>query len=569
MHIEVKIEKIPNDAAEAKVTKIHKQVGEEVNAGDVLLEIEAQKTSLPVKSTSCGIIKNLYVEAGQIVKMGDLLLGIEGEMVPEAAVNNNFDYFAGLTTPQKESIECELCIIGAGPGGYVAAIKAAQMGSKVVLIEKEQVGGTCLNWGCIPTKCLVRSAEVYSNLQAAEDYGCSAENINFNMGRVVQRKDAVVQQLRQGIESLLENNGVITIKGQAELTDANTTLVKQGMNETTVKSKHIIIATGSRICTPNIPGAQLKQVINSDIALQLQEVPDQLVIIGGGVIGMEFAFIFANFGVNVSVVEYMDEILSNCDKDICTEISRLAAEKGIKIYKGARVETILPAEDDNCIVVFTQDQQVKYIATQQVLMAIGREPVTEGLGLEKLGIKLNANKKGIQVNEQMQTSIPGIYAIGDVTNQVLLAHVASHQGLAAVKNIMGEICHMRYDAIPSAIFTDPEIGLVGLTEEMASAQGLEFNVGKFPLAANGKALSMGDSRGFIKLVSEKGSGRVLGAAIIGPHATDLIADLTLAVNRNLTTRDIIETIYAHPTTAEIIHEAALAAEGRALHFAGQ
>lgn len=570
MLIEIKAEKLPKDASEAKVTRIHKQTGEAVLPGDTILELEANKTSMPVISPAEGTIAKLNVQAGQMVKKDEVLLSIEGEKAEARPSNTNpsLGYFSGMLQPKKTTLESDLCIIGAGPGGYVAAIKAAQMGSRVVLVEKDKVGGTCLNWGCIPTKCLVRSAEVFTSLKSAEDYGCYAEKVGFDMSRVIGRKDAVIKQLLQGIEALLQTNGVNVIKGSAELLDANTVLVKEGQNETTVTASNLIIATGSRIAAPNIPGAKLKQVINSDIALQLEELPQKMVVVGGGVIGMEFAFIYANFGVEVTILEYADQILSNCDEDICSEIHLIASQKGIKIYQGARVEAILPTEGEECIVVFTQDGESKYMATDMVLMATGREPITEGLGLERVGVELNANKRGIKVNEKMQTSVANIYAIGDVTNQILLAHVASHQGITAVKNIMGEEAIMSYNAVPSAIFTDPEIGMVGLTEAMAREQGYDIAVGKFPVAANGKALSMGESRGFIKLVSDRASGRVLGASIIGPHASDLIADLTLAVNRQMTVQDIIETIYAHPTTAEIIHEAALAADGKAIHFAG-
>ncbi|MEA1960732.1 MAG: dihydrolipoyl dehydrogenase [Bacillota bacterium] len=575
MKIDITAKTLPKNAAEAKITKIHKQIGDEVQSGDSLLELEANKASMPIISQARGTITALYVEAGQKVKADDPLCTIEGEEVLDASPKQSstddkpsLGYFAGMMKPQKKTVASDLCIIGAGPGGYVAAIKAAQLGCRVVLIEKEHVGGTCLNWGCIPTKCMVRSAEVYTTLQSAEDYGCFADYLRLDMRRVLQRKDEVVTQLRQGIEHLLSENGVTVLSGTAELVDRNTVLSKQSSSETTVTAKKLIIATGSRITNPPIPGAQLKQVINSDIALQLEALPVKMVVVGGGVVGMEFAFIFSSFGVNVSVVEYADQILSNCDPDICAEIYQIAIEKGIKIYRHAMVEAILPAQDDQCVVVFKQDDEVKYLATDMVLMSIGREPVIAGLGFEKLGIELNDNKKGIKVNEHMETSVPGIYAIGDVTNRMLLAHVASHQGIVAVRNIMGESCDMDYTAVPSAIFTEPEIGIVGLNEETARKKGYDITVGKFPVGANGKALAMGESRGFIKIIAEEKSGTILGAAIIGPHASDLIADLTLAVNRKLTLRDIYETIYAHPTTAEIIHEAALGAEGRSLHFVG-
>ncbi|HHW61298.1 MAG TPA: dihydrolipoyl dehydrogenase [Syntrophomonadaceae bacterium] len=569
MLIKITADQLPGEAQEAKITRIYPQVGEEIQAGESLVDMEANKQRMTLSSPAAGIVEELYVDTGQIIKKGQLLLTVQGEkMEVQTTSQTGFNYFGSMLKTEKEktTLQTDLCIIGAGPGGYVAAIRAAQMGSRVILIEKDELGGTCLNWGCIPTKCLVRSAEVYKTLQSAADYGCSAEKINFSMPAVMARKDAVVKQLRQGIEILLHANKIQVLKGSARLLDARTVQVQGQQQERSIKADHLIIATGSRIVDPRIPGIQLKQVINSDMALQMTSLPRKMVIVGGGVIGMEFAFIYAGFGVEVSVVEYAEEILMNCDQDICREIHRIAEQKGIKIYSEARVDAILSTEGQECIVVFNQAEESKFLAADRVLMAVGRQPVTEGLGLEEIGVQLNEDRRGIQVNERMQTSIPNIYAIGDVTNQVLLAHVASAQGIVAVENIMGQERSMNYHAIPSTIFTDPEIGIVGLSEAMAVEQGYEIAVGTFPIEANGKALCQGESQGFIKIISEKRSGRILGAAIIGSHASDLIAELTLAVNKQLNTQDIIDTIHAHPTTAEIIHEAALAARGQPLHF---
>ncbi len=378
------------------------------------------------------------------------------------------------------------------------------------------------------------------------------------MKKVITRKKDVVNQLVQGIKYLLDQNKVKVINGTGEILDKETVYVKNGNSETFINSKNIIIATGSKISKLPIPGLDLKNVINSDQALELNELPKQLVIIGGGVIGMEFAFIYANFGVDVTIIEYVNEVLAACDSDICHEINQIAESKGIKIYTGSKVEEIIKSENDQCIVAFNLNGERKYVTTDKVLVAVGREPSMDGINVEKLGIELNENARGIKVNDNMQTNIPNIYAIGDVTNRVLLAHVASHQGMVAVKNIFGEDCKMDYSAVPSVIFTDPEIAIVGIGEKQATNQGLEFKVGMFPFAANGKALTMGENAGFIKLISDKTTNKIIGGSIIGPHATDLIAEVTLAVKNQLTAEDIIETIHAHPTTAEVAHEAALA-----------
>lgn len=566
--VEIKLEKISGHAKDGKVGKIHKKVGENINEGEVLLEIESNKGNVSVKSNATGKILNIEVEEGSVVKIGDVLAKIEGEVFRKDTSSNqgNYNYFGSLLKPQKREINADITIIGGGPGGYVAAIQAGKLGANVILIEKEKLGGTCLNWGCIPTKCFVRSAEVYDNLKEAEKYGLYAENVSVNIKKVVQRKDMIVGQLVEGIGYLLEKNNVKVLKGTGEIIDKETVYVKEGRVETTIKTKNIIIATGSETAAIPIPGVDNKNVMTSSDALRLDELPKRLVIVGGGIIGMEFAFIFNSFGVDVSVVEYLDNILAILDDDVCDEITQIAKEKGIKIHTASKVENILESENGECIVSFSKDEVKKYICADKVLMAVGRKPFLGALHIEELGIELNDNKRGIKVNDKMQTSIPNIYAIGDVTDKIQLAHVASHQGIIAVKNIMGEDIDMDYSVVPSAIFTKPEIAVVGISEKDAKEKGIDIEVGKFPFAANGKALTLGESRGFVKIIKEKSTGKVIGGVIIGPHATDLIAEVTLAVKNGLTVEQIIETIHAHPTTAESIHEGALASEGGALHF---
>ncbi|NLL69517.1 MAG: dihydrolipoyl dehydrogenase [Epulopiscium sp.] len=565
MYVEITLEKLSPGAKEGKIGKLHKQMGDEINIGDTIAEIEGKKGNIPVKSKVQGTLESLEVDEGSIVKIGDVLAKV-------AIVEEETSLDSKSTTPSpskedlttKEIIEGDIAILGGGPGGYVAALQGAKMGAKIILIEKDKVGGTCLNRGCIPTKALVRSAEVYDDIKNAEQYGLLVEKATVDMKKVIERKDTIVENLVQGIEYLLKKQKVILKSGNGKLLDQNTIQVD---DTTLVKAKNIIIATGSKICKPPFPGMDLKNVMTSEDALELKELPPKILIVGGGIIGMEFAFIYANMGVDVSVIEYMDDILCMLDQDVIREISRIAKSKGITLYTKSKVLEIIEGEGQNCIVKFEQKGKEKYISSDKVLVCVGRIPEYENIGMENLQLEINPNNKGIQVNSHMQTNVSNIYAIGDVTNIMQLAHVASHQGIIAIQHILGQDRQMDYSAVPSAIFTSPEIALVGISEKEAKANNMDIVVGKFPFAANGKALTYGETRGFVKIIKEKETGKIIGCTIIGPHASDLIAEVTLAIKNELTVEKIIETIHAHPTTAESIHEAALASEGGALHFA--
>nr|WP_199798729.1 dihydrolipoyl dehydrogenase [Clostridium tetani] len=558
---EIKLEKLFPGSKEGKVGKIHKSIGEGIKSGEVLMEVEGKKGNIPVKAKEDGKIHSVEIEEGAIVKIGDVLLKIEIEEVTLDEFVIDKDEFAKKS--ELKSLECDVAILGAGPGGYVAAIQAAKLGAKVVLVEKDKVGGTCLNRGCIPTKAFVRSSEIYSNVKNSEKYGISLENPSIDIKKVVARKDNIVDKLVGGIQYLIQKHNIELISGNGKLIDKNTIETKDAL----IKAKNIVIASGSKASVLPIKGSNLKQVITSEEALDLKELPEKIAIIGGGVIGMEFAFIYANMGVEVSVIEYFDNVLSMLDEDVIKEITDIGKEKGIKFYTNSKVEEILEDENEGCIVKFTNKSEEKFIFCDKVLMSVGRQPYMENMGVEELGIELNQNKRGIKVNTKMETSVSDIYAIGDVTNVIQLAHVASHQGIVAVKNIMGKDIEIDYSAVPSVIFTEPEIAVVGVCEKIAKENNLDVEVGKFPFSANGKALTLGEDRGFIKVIKEKATGKVVGASIIGAHASDLIAELTLAVKNGLTSEQIAETIHAHPTTAEVVHEASLAVEGGALHFA--
>lgn len=458
----------------------------------------------------------------------------------------------------------KIAIIGSGPGGYVAALRAGQLGLDTVLIEKEVLGGTCLNWGCIPTKAFVRSAELFSDIQNAKDFGIKVEKAEVDFSAVVKRKDKIVSRLVRGIDHLLEREGVDQIEGEASFIDQKKLKIEKETETTEIEAENIIIATGSKASTLRIPGADLEGILDSRDALDLAELPESMVIVGGGVIGMEFAFIFRNFGVDVTVLEYLDQLVSGVDSEIASELNRSARRRRISVKTSSKVKEIKKS-DSAYEVIYQQKNKEKSVKAEKVLMAVGRNPYTEGLKLENAGVEFSERRKSVQVNEKMETNVEGIYAVGDVTDKILLAHVASTQGVIAVENINGMDKKMNYQAVPGAIFTSPEIGTVGLTEAEAEAEGIDYKVATFPFAASGKVMAMGEREGKVKLIVEKESEKIIGAALIGIEASDLIAELTLAVNLSLTAKDLRNTIYAHPTTAEVIHEAALGLKDGAIH----
>ncbi|MBU5485898.1 dihydrolipoyl dehydrogenase [Clostridium sp. MSJ-11] len=563
--VELKIEKLAGHSKKGKVGKINANVGSDLKEGDLILQVECDKGNASIKSNCSGLLKELKVEEGDEVNVGDIVALIEGVVKTEQKPKG-MDYFASMLKPTKREVECDLTVIGAGPGGYVAAIYAAKKGLKTVLVEKDRLGGTCLNVGCIPTKALVRSSEVFNDIKHSEDFGIKVSEASVDMGKVIDRKNGIVDKLVGGIDFLLGKNSIEKITGAGEIIDKNKVFVKGKREEVTINTKNIIIATGSKISKINIEGFDSDKVLNSTTALDMRKLPSKMVVIGGGVIGMEFAFIYANFGVDVTVVEYMPKVLCTMDDDVIDEIVSIGKEKGIKFYTSSKVTSVKNSEDGEAIVVFETNGEEKLVTCDNVIVAIGREPNLEGLGIEKVGIELNDNKKGIKVDDRLRTNVENIYAIGDVNNKIGLAHVASHGGMIAVDNILGEEKEIDYSAVPGVVYTIPEVATVGITENLALEKGMNIKVGKFPFMANGKALTYGEEKGFVKIIKNMDSNALVGASVVGPHASDLIGVLTLAIKNNLTEEQIKETIFAHPTTGEAIHEAALALTGGAIHF---
>lgn len=564
----IKLEKLSGHAKNGKIIRIPVKTGDKIKAEDIILEIESKKGNIAVKADFDFEIEKVLIEEGQDISIGDhmfkILGGQEEEKEEKKDTSSGFSYFGNMMKPKEEEIEAEITILGGGPGGYVAALQAGLMGAKTVLVEKKALGGTCLNEGCIPTKTLVRSAEVFELVKESKKFGIKVSEAEIDLKGIMKRKDSVINELVAGIEYLLEKRGVRIVRGKGELIDQNTIKINEGRNETTVKSKNIIIATGGEPCSLMIPGIESKDVITSTEALTLNEVPKKMVIIGGGIIGMEFAFIYASFGSKVTVVEYADKILNTLDDDVIDIILESAKEKGIEIFTGAAVEEIIKDENGKSIVKATKAGEKKYFSSDKILLSVGRNTCFDGVPYEKLGIELNETHNGIKVDQYMRTNLENIYAIGDVTRKMLLAHVASHQGIVAVKNITGETEEMDYSVVPNVVFTMPEVASVGISE---SEIGENIKVSKFPFQANGKALALGEVKGFVKLIEDTNKNQIVGAVIVGPHASDMIGEVAVCIKNKLGSEAIINTIHAHPTTVEAVHEAALGIKGGALHFA--
>lgn len=562
--MEIKLETISGHNKTSKVGKINVQVGDNVKTNEILLQLETNKGNSSFKAKGNFKIEEIKVSEGDEVKVGDILFIVSGES--KTSNKPKVDYFGNMIKGKKEDVKADLLVIGGGPGGYVAAIYAAKKGLNTVLVEREKLGGTCLNVGCIPTKALVKSSEVYKDTLLGEEFGFEIENIKINMNKVIDRKDKIRENLVSGIDYLLSKNNVRVIKGDASFLDDKIVVAKRGKDEYKIEAKNIIVATGSKISKINIKGIDLPFVLNSKSALDNKNLPESITIIGGGVIGMEFAFIYSNFGVRVNVVEYMDRLLTMVDDDISEEIKNIARLNGINIYTSSKVTKIEESENGDAIVFFENEGKEKYLISENVLVAIGREPNMDGLNIEKTGIELNERGKGIKVDNTLKTNVPGIYAVGDVNNKIQLAHVASHQGIIAVDNILSEDKEMKYDCIPNVIFTAPEIASVGLTEKACVENKINIKISKFPFSANGKALTMGENRGFIKIIKDIDNDKIIGASLIGADAASLISTLTVIIKNNIKDKDIVDTIFAHPTTGEVIHEAALGLSIGALHY---
>lgn len=458
----------------------------------------------------------------------------------------------------------DITIIGGGPGGYAAAIWAARMGAGVTLIEKNKLGGTCLNAGCIPTKALLKCAEVYASAAAAAQYGVEYGPASFDFKKMMLFKNRVVTQLVGGVGQLVKANKVNLISGEGKLTGPHTVLAKTDQGTVEVRAQNVILATGASEMT--VPGFEPDgaQILNSTQMLSLQELPGKLAVIGGGVIGVEFASLFARLGVQVTIIELTDRLIPLEDEELSKNLKRFLEKQGITVHTGSRAQKVEKLMNGQLLLHFKQpDDSLQAIECDKLLVCVGRKALLQDVGILELGVQTKNGR--IETDAHMRTSLPDLYAIGDVTPSEQLAHVAYLEARTAVSNIMGKPCSVDYSAIPHCIYTNPELAGVGLTEAKARQLYNGVKVARFPFAGNGKALIEGHSEGFVKLVLNRDTEEILGAAIIGPKATELIAELTLAVRKKMQVTDLVNTVHAHPTLSEALGEAALAAMGRNLH----
>ena len=572
MAFELKMPQLGLTMEEGTVSKWIKHEGDEVKVGDVVVEITTDKLTNEVTSEAEGTMLKIVAQEGDDVPVKGTLawIGKPGEQVggaPAAAAPAVPFAPAAPAAPAKPAGDTSVIVIGGGPGGYVAAIRAAQLGAKVTLIEKQYLGGTCLNVGCIPTKCLLHSAELVEDIKnQGKDIGVEVDGVKVNFQQVIAHKNDISKKLTGGVAGLLKMNKVKKIDGEATFVGEKKLSVKKADGATEeMTADAIIVATGSINSQPPIPGLKENpNCIDSTGALSLEKLPKTMVVIGGGVIGLELACAYAGFGTKITVVEAMDHMLPMLDGDL-TKIGVAHMKKmGMEFNLECPVQSVEESPVGAKVVCKNKAGETVSFEAEKVLVAIGRKANTASLNLE--AGKIDNDRGRIIVNDKMETNVPGVYAIGDcVLGHAQLAHTASAMGEVAAENIMGQEAHYDEKTNPTCVYIEPEAASVGLTEEQCKAQGLEYKVGKFPMSANGKALILNGGEGIVKIIAGKEYGEILGMHIIGPRATDLICEGALAIEGEMTLDEIIATIHSHPTVTETIREAALHAEKRAIH----
>lgn len=459
----------------------------------------------------------------------------------------------------------DLLVVGSGPGGYVAAIRASQLGLKTGVVEKDALGGVCLNWGCIPTKSLIKNAEVLSLFKNAKKFGISYDNLKYDFESAVRRSRKVSKKLSKGVEYLFKKNKITSISGHARLTSPNKLSVeKDGKAAGEFEAKNIILATGSRARA--VPGLKVdgERIITEKEAMVLEEAPKSLVIVGAGAIGTEFAYIFNSYGTEITMIEMLDSILPIEDREITKLLHSSFTKRGINVYTSSKVEET-KIEGDKIRVKLSTEKGTEEIEGEKALIAVGRAPNSEDLGLEDL--KVEMEKGFIKVNKNFETNVGGLFAIGDVIGAPLLAHAASHEGIEAVEYIVeGKEPHIDLNNMPSCTYCQPQVASIGLTEERAKELGHDIQIGKFPFSANGKSQALEEMEGMVKIIVDKKYGEILGAHILGSEATEMIAEIGVAKRLESTIEELATTIHAHPTLSEVVGEASLDAMGRVIHI---
>lgn len=563
--------KLGFNMSEGVLVKWYKKEGDTIKKGQPLFSVETDKTTIDIEATCDGVVRALLAQEGDKLAVTSpiAILGDASEDISSILSDSNAQSVGDTDEESKsketkrptdsgEGYDYDIVVIGGGPGGYVAAIKAAQLGKRTAIIEKETFGGTCLNTGCIPTKTLLKSAERFIQAKDMARFGIEGldpEKISISLQTVQSRKNSIVENLVHGVEGLLRGNGVDIYRGTAEIEGNHTIRI----GSKTLKSEYIILATGSVTKTLSIPADPTITVYTSKEILALKEIPPSIVVIGGGVIGIELAYLLACLGSQVTIVEFLDRILPMVDEEITTKVESSLRQMGIQIFTSAQV-----TEFAKGCVIFTKGSELHEVQTKHVLLAIGRNPDISMIPSERLGISIA--KGAVATDDKLRTSVENIYAVGDVNGKAMLAHVASMEGIIAVRNICGETCSMDYEKIPSAIYIQPEIASVGLTEAQARAKYGEVLVGRFPMLANGKAKVEGEEHGLIKVVAEPKYGEILGVHMFCAHATDMIAEAVVSMRLEGTVSEMAAVVHPHPTLSEAVLEAFDACEGKPIHY---
>ena len=569
MALEIIMPKAGIDMTEGEIVEWKKKVGEPVKQGEILLEIMTDKTNMELEAEEDGYLIAILKEAGETVPVTEVIgyLGAEGENAPTGGVSETKSEEAPKVEeepkevketpkPKKSDSAYDVVVIGGGPAGYVAAIKAAQVGGKVAIVEKSELGGTCLNRGCIPTKAYLHNAEIIEGVKHAAGRGIMIENPNFtvDMDKDLGMKSKVVKKLVGGVGAILKSNGVDVFKGVGTITKDKNVLVN---GEKLVETDKIIFAGGSKVSRINIPGMDSKLVMTSDDILELNEVPETLAVIGGGVVGVELGQAFSTFGSKVTVVEMMDRIVPGMDAEVSNTLRTALEKKGMTIMTSTKLQEIV--EKDGKLHIKLEGKED--LVVDRALLSIGRVPDLEGIG----EVEFELERGRIKVDEFMETSVKGIYAPGDINGTKMLAHAAFRMGEVAAENAVNGNHHVaKLDLTPAAIYTMPEVAMVGLTEEQAREK-YDISVGKFSFAANGRAIASDEDFGFIKVIADKKYGEILGVHIIGPAAAEIINEASSIMEMEITVEEMLKTIHGHPTYSEVMYEAFADVLGLAVH----
>lgn len=579
MATEIIMPKAGIDMTEGQIIKWNKKEGDKVETGEILLEIMTDKTSMELEAEDSGYLIKIIKGDGETVPVTEVIgyIGAEGEVAPEGISKDAVETSENVSDKkEKEPIkergieerntavksekgedEFDVVVIGGGPAGYVAAIRAAQVGGKVAVVEKSELGGTCLNRGCIPTKTFLKNTEIIEGIEMSSKRGIILENEKFtvDMPKVVSLKNEIVKTLTNGVQGLLKSNSIKIFKGVGKINKDKDVVIN---GEEVLRTNKIILAGGSKVGSVNIPGIESKRVLTSDDILDLKELPKSLAVIGGGVVGVELGQAYLSFGSEVTVIEMMDRIVPGVDREASETLKKALEKKGMKILTSSKIKEIIDEGDKLRIKLEDKED----VVAEKALLSIGRVPDLEAVG--ELDLEMERGK--IKVDKYMETSMEGVYAPGDINGIKMLAHAAFRMGEVAAENaILGNHREIKLETTPSAIYTIPEVGMAGLTEEEAKEK-YDINVGKFAFIGNGRALASGDATGFVKVIADKKYGEILGVHIVGQSAAEIINEASSLMAMEITVDEVIKTIHGHPTFSEALFEACADVLGEAIHL---